>query len=124
MIGGLLDVHAILGPGFVHRIYANAVYHELALRGLEVMPRREFQVFYRSRPIGEIKFNHLQVGDSLMVFPVAIQDVNDLSINNLKAWMRIQNIPLAILANFYPDELDFMVLRTEQENTGVQDKTD
>ncbi len=114
VIGGLFDVHSILGPGFIHRIYANAVHHELGLRGLEVMPRREYQVIYRGRSVGGIKFNHLQVGDSLMVFPVAIQDVNDLSINNLKAWMHVQNVPLAILANFYPDELEFMVLRTEQ----------
>jgi len=111
VIGGLYEVHSILGPGFIHRIYANAVYHELSLLGLKVLPRREYQVIYRGRPIGEIKFNHLQVGDSLMIFPVAVQDINDLSINNLKAWMQVQNVPLGILANFYPASLEFMVLR-------------
>ena len=80
--------------------------------GILVLPRREYQVIYHGRPIGEIKFNHLQVGDSLMVFPVAIQDINDLSINNLKAWMQVQNVPLSILVNFYPVHLEFMVLRT------------
>jgi GxxExxY protein len=112
VIGGLYEVHSILGPGFIHRIYANAVYHELSLCGLDVLARREYQVIYRGRPIGEIKLNHLQVGDSLIVFPVAIQDMNDLSINNLKAWMQVQNVPLGILANFYPASLEFMVLRT------------
>lgn len=112
VIGGLYEVHSILGPGFIHRIYARATYHELSLRGLEVLPRREYHVFYRGQPIGEIRFNHLQVNDSLMVFPVAIQDVNDLSINNLKAWMQVQNVPLSILANFHPASLEFMVLRT------------
>jgi len=111
VIGGLYEVHSILGPGFIHRIYANAVYHELSLRGIEVLPRREYQVIYRGRPIGEIKFNHLQIGNSLMIFPVAVQDMNDLSINNLKAWMQVQNVPLGILANFYPASLEFMVLR-------------
>jgi GxxExxY protein len=111
VIGGLYEVHSILGPGFIHRIYANAVYHELSLRGLDVLPRREYQVIYRGRPIGEIKLNHLRVNDSLMIFPVAIQDINDLSINNLKAWMQVQNVPLGILANFYPASLEFMVLR-------------
>lgn len=111
VIGGLYEVHSILGPGFVHRIYANAVYHELLLCGLEVLPRREYQVIYRGQPIGEIKFNHLQVGNSLMIFPVAVQDMNDLNINNLKAWVQIQNVPLGILANFYPGSLEFMVLR-------------
>jgi len=32
--GRLYEVHNILGPGFVHRIYANACYRELQLRGL------------------------------------------------------------------------------------------
>ena len=29
VIRGLFEVHSLLGPGFVHRIYANAVHHEL-----------------------------------------------------------------------------------------------
>ena len=111
IIGGLFEVHSILGPGFIHRIYANAVYHELSLRGLEALPRQEYQVVYRGRPVGEIKFNHLQIDNSLMVFPVAIQNIDDISINNLKAWMQVQNTPLSILANFYPTRLEFRVLR-------------
>jgi len=111
VIGGLYEVHAILGPGFVHRVYANAVYHELLLRGLEVVPCREYQVFYRGRPIGEIKFNHLRVQNDVMVFPVALSDINSLSISSLKAWMQAQGVPLAIVANFSQETLDFMVLR-------------
>jgi len=111
VIGGLYEVHAILGSGFVHRVYANAVYHELLLRGLEVVPCREYQVFYRDRPLGEIKFNHLRVQDDLMVFPVALSDINSLSISSLKAWMQAQGVPLAIVANFSQEALDFMVLR-------------
>ncbi len=111
IIGGLLEVHTTLGPGFIHRIYANACYHELGLRGLQVRPRKEYQVIYRNRPIGEIKFGHLQVNDSVFVFPVAVQDINDIRINNLKDWMRAQNIPIGILANFYDTSLHPMVLR-------------
>jgi GxxExxY protein len=111
VVGGLYQVHTVLGPGFIHRIYANAAYHELSLRGIEVLPQREYQVIYRGQSIGEIKFNHLQVEDRLMVFPVAVQDLSSLSINNLKAWMQIQQVPVGILANFYPARLEFMVLR-------------
>ncbi|MEE8390400.1 MAG: GxxExxY protein, partial [Anaerolineae bacterium] len=28
IIGGLLEVHSTLGPGFIHRVYANASYYE------------------------------------------------------------------------------------------------
>jgi len=111
VISGLYEVHTILGPGFIHRIYANATYHELSLSGLEVLPRREFQVVYHGQTIGELKFNHLQIDNRLMVFPVAVQDINSLNIQNLKAWMKVQRVPIGILANFYPASLEFTALR-------------
>lgn len=111
IIGGLFEVHTTLGAGFIHRIYANASYHELQLRGLEVRPQKEYQVIYRDRSIGTIKFNHLRVGDSVFVFPVAVQDINDIRIKNLKDWMRVQNIPIGILANFHDTSLRPIVLR-------------
>ncbi len=111
IIGGLFEVHSTLGPGFLHRIYANACYYELQLRGLDVRAQSGYQVIYHGRPVGEIKFGHLRVGDSIFVFPVAVQDINDIRLNNLKDWMRIQHIPLAILANFYATSLDPVVLR-------------
>lgn len=36
---------------------------------------------------------------------------NGYAINNLKAWMEIQGVPLGILANFFPARLDLVVLR-------------
>ena len=111
VIGGLLDVHTALGPGFIHRIYANACYRELQLRGLQVRPQKAYQVIYHNRPVGEIKFGHLVVNGSLFVFPVAVQNIDAISINNLKDWMRAQKVPLAILANFYDTSLKPIVLR-------------
>ena len=111
IIGGLFEVHTILGPGFIHRIYTNACHHELRLRGLDVRPQKAYQVIYRNRPVGKIKFGHLLVGGSVFVFPVAIQDINDIRINNLKDWMRVQGIPIGILANFYDTSLHPTVLR-------------
>jgi GxxExxY protein len=111
VIGGLYEVHSILGPGFIHRVYANAVYHELQLRGLEVAAQREYQIIYHGRPVGEIKLGHIQVDSSLMVFPIAVQDVNSVSIQNLKAWLQVQQVPLGIIANFHGEGLEFRVLR-------------
>lgn len=108
---GLYQVHTFLGPGFTHRIYADATYHELGLRGIYVRPRREYQVMYRGQSIGEIKFFHLQIEDDLMVFPVAVQDIDRLSIDNLRAWMEVKEVPVGVLANFYPVSLEYLVLR-------------
>jgi GxxExxY protein len=72
IIGALYDVHNGLGPGFIYRIYANAIYYELQLRGLEPKPHHIYQVIYRQQPVGAIKFKHVQINDRLMVFNEAV----------------------------------------------------
>lgn len=111
LIGGLYEVHHVLGPGFIWRMYANACQHELKLRGLDVRREKVMRVIYRGVPIGAIKFTHLRV-ENVMVFPAAIQDIRDVRVDNFKDWMRTQNVPLGILANFHALSLKPVVLRT------------
>jgi GxxExxY protein len=59
ILGGAIEVFKTLGPGFIHRIYANACYHELRLRGMDVMPRNDFHVFLDTADLGAIKLAHL-----------------------------------------------------------------
>lgn len=112
VVGGLIEVFKTLGPGFVHRIYANACYRELHhVRGFQALPRREMQVYYRGRPLAQINFSHIQIEDRLLVFPVAIGDVRNIHLHNLKAWMRQLKIPIGILANFQDTRLNPIILR-------------
>jgi len=111
IVGGLYEVHRILGLGFIHRIYANACYYEMGLRGLEAEPLRSMRVRYKKAIIGEIKFGHLVVEGRVMVFPMAIRDIRDIHIENLKDWMRMQEIELGILANFHAISLKPLFLR-------------
>lgn len=111
IVGGLYEVHTILGPGFVHRIYANACYHELELRGLAAKPAKRMQVAYKGVAIGDIAFAHLVVEDKVMVFPAALRDVRAIHLDNLKNWMRICSVQLGILANFNAVRLEVVFVR-------------
>jgi GxxExxY protein len=113
--GGLFEVHSILGAGYVHRIYANACWHELRWQGLGVAPATRMQVEYKGVPIGDIAFGHLTVEGKVMVFPVAIQDVKDIRLDNLKRWMRQCGIQLGILANFNSIHLRPEYIRAQEE---------
>jgi GxxExxY protein len=101
VLGAAVEVHRALGPGFVHRIYANACYHEYRLREIGAEPRKEYQVILQGKSIGSLKFAHFRVEGRLMHFPVAIRDVTDVNVNNLKDWMRHQNVRLGVLTNFH-----------------------
>lgn len=111
ILGGLYAVHTTLGPGFIHRIYANACHHEMKLRQLPTRPQKEMQVVYRGEPVAGIKFAHLRIGNEALVFPLAVADVNAIRFNNIKDWLRVERIPLAILANFHDTALKPIILK-------------
>ncbi|MEW5959799.1 MAG: GxxExxY protein [Chloroflexota bacterium] len=92
LIGGLYAVHTTLGPGFMARIYANACYRELQARGLAVHPQRDMQVIYAGESIAAIKFAHLRVGNDALLFPVAVSRIDAISFNNIKDWLRLQQM--------------------------------
>ena len=96
----LYEVHANLGPGFIVRIYANACYHEFRLSEISAIPIKEMSIFYKARNVGAIKLNHFCIADKIMVFPVAIENIGDLKISNIKNWMRHCQIDFALVANF------------------------
>ncbi len=111
IIGGLYEVHTVLGPGFIHRIYANACYHELRLRGLAVQPVKRMQVIYKDTAIGTVAFGHLLVEDKVMVFPAALRQMRSVRLESLKDWMRARGIRLGLLANFNALRLDIVFIR-------------
>lgn len=111
IVSGLYEVHNTLGAGFVHRIYANACYHELKLRGLATQPAKRIQVSYKSKTIGDIAFAHLLVEGKIILFPVAIGSVQDIHLENLKQWLTLSDVSLGILANFDAVKLEIMFIR-------------
>ncbi len=111
VVGALYEVHMVLGSGFIHRIYANAYYHELTLRGLTPQRRRRMQVSYKGKLIGDTAFGHLVVEGVLMVFPVATEDIQSIHLDNLKIWMRANGIGIGVLANFCSLRLPVTIIR-------------
>lgn len=105
------EVYHGLGPGFIHRIYANACYHECLLQGISAIPHRQFYVIYKNEKVGEIKFNHLAVADKVLFFPVAIQNIRDIHLHNIKAWLQHCDMKIAVLVNFFGAKLQYVVVR-------------
>ncbi len=111
IVGGLYEVHNILGPGFIHRIYCSACHHEMQLRDLAPERRKSMNVIYKGSPIGNVAFDHLVVSDQVMVFPIARRHIHEMPLDPLKAWMRACDIRLGILANFDAVRLDIIFIR-------------
>jgi len=111
ILGSIYEVFSIIGPGFVHRIYANACHHELKLRGMQAKPVKRMQVAYKGIVIGDIAFGHILVEGKIIVFPVALRDIKDIQLDDLKHWMQICGVQLGVLANFNATRLEVVFVR-------------
>ena len=49
--GAAMEVHRILGPGFLEAVYQLALEHELTLRGIPFEPRKELPVTYKGQAV-------------------------------------------------------------------------
>jgi GxxExxY protein len=53
IIGAALEVHKLLGPGFVESIYHRALLHELNLRSLFTQTEQQIDIHYKDQIVGK-----------------------------------------------------------------------
>ena len=53
IVGAAMEVHRILGPGFLEAVYQKALAHELTLRGIRFEQFKKLPVYYKGILVGE-----------------------------------------------------------------------
>ena len=53
IIGAAFEVHRELGPGFLEKVYENALRRELSEGGIRAEPQVPIQVRYKGQPVGQ-----------------------------------------------------------------------
>ena len=51
--GAVFEVHRVLGPGFLEKVYENALLVELRVRGYEAENQVPIKVYYKENVVGE-----------------------------------------------------------------------
>ncbi|MEZ4515319.1 MAG: GxxExxY protein [Chloroflexota bacterium] len=52
VVGAAMEVHRILGPGFLEAVYQAALEHELTLRGIPFESQKHLPVVYKDQLVG------------------------------------------------------------------------
>jgi GxxExxY protein len=55
IIGCCFEVHRMIGPGFVEKVYANALQHQLKLENFNFVAEKEFNVVFKNQPVGKFR---------------------------------------------------------------------
>jgi GxxExxY protein len=99
VIGAAIEVHRILGPGFLESIYEAALCVELTLRGIRF--RRQVPVIldYKGSAVGEHRVD-LLVEEELIVENKAIQSFAPIHSTIALSYLRATDKQLVLLINY------------------------
>ena len=99
IIGAGIDVHRVLGPGFLERIYEEALCIELRTRGLTFERQRAIFVHYRGFEIPGQRID-LIVCNCVLVELKAIARIDTAHEAKVISYLRTTQLRLGLLLNF------------------------
>ena len=99
VISAAIEVHRILGLGFLESVYEEALCVELSLRGIEFSDRFPIAVDYKGHPVGESRLD-LVVGGALVVELKAVDALGPVHSAQIISYLRATGHHLGLLINF------------------------
>ncbi len=106
VVGAAMEVHKVLGPGFLEAVYQAAMEHELALRGIPFEAGKHLTVMYKGVKVGEYQTD--LVVDNCIILELkassALHKAHDAQALN---YLAATGLRLAILLNFGTPSLQY-----------------
>jgi len=99
VIGAAIEVHRLLGPGFLEKIYERAIVHELGSRGFMVQPQREILVPYKEILISGQQLD-LLVDERVIIELKAVDKLLPIHDAQLISYLKATGLRLGLLLNF------------------------
>ena len=99
IVGAAMEVHRILGPGFLEAVYQAALEHELDLRGIPFESQKRLHVIYKDQNVGEY-IADIVVDDMIILELKAISTLNKSHEAQAHNYLAATGLRLAILLNF------------------------
>lgn len=110
VIDAAVEVHRVLGPGFVASVYEGALCHELGARRIAYERQALVRVRYKDMPVGETRLD--VVVENLVVAELrALPTLGVLHLAQMVSYLKATGRPLGLLLNFGGPTMDSGVRR-------------
>ncbi len=97
--GAVFEVNRILGPGFLEKVYENALLKELNDQGLKAESQVPIKVIYKERVVGEYMAD-LLVEKKVIIELKTVDRLDKIHEAQLMNYLKATGIPVGLLINF------------------------
>ena len=99
VIGAAIEVHRILGPGYLESVYEEALTLEFSLRQIPFALQKSVSVVYKGHSVGESRLDFL-VGGCLIVELKAVEALAPIHQAQVISYLKATGLLLGLLINF------------------------
>lgn len=107
VIGAAMEVHRILGPGFLEAVYQKALAHEMLLRGISYEQQKPLRVDYKGIDAGDFRADFM-VDNKVVVEIKATQKLVKADEAQLINYLKATGYRVGMLLNFGTASLEHM----------------
>lgn len=99
IIGAAIEVHRVLGPGFIEYIYEQALIHELSLAGIQAERQKRIFVPYKGLLLPGQRLD-LIVGERVIVDLKTVEQFAPIHHAQVLSYLKTTGLRLGLLINF------------------------
>ena len=107
--GAVFEVNRVLGPGFLEKVYENAVLIELKSRGLKAESQVPIKVLYKEDVVGEYVADIL-VEEKVIVELKTVEKLDKVHEAQLLNYLKATGIQVGLLVNFRHVKADIKMM--------------
>ena len=100
-----MEVHKVLGPGFLESVYQTALAHELELRSISFQEQALLQVGYKDIIAGEYRADFV-IDDKVILEIKAVAELNEIHEAQLINYLKGTGYKVGLLINFGSTSLE------------------
>ena len=114
ILGCCFDVMRELGPGFLERVYKNALLMAMRQKGLEVEVERPYEIIFRGKVIGRYNAD-LVVNQAVIIELKCCDKLIREHQAQLFNYLKVSALPIGLLVNFRRRKLEWKRLESNEE---------
>ncbi len=99
IVGAAIEVHKILGPGFLEKVYQTALAHELTLRGIPFEEYKRLIVRYKGVVVGEY-IADMVIDGKIILELKAVKAIHPQHMAQTRHYLTATGFKLGIVLNF------------------------
>ena len=105
IIGAAIEVHKMIGPGFIESVYENALVIELSQRRIQFSRQFSIPVHYHGVEVGIHRLD-LFVATQIVVELKAVKEITDIHFIIVRSYLKAVNRTHGLILNFAKAKLE------------------